>query len=280
MKQARPRYDLEFFYTSFPQRDLVRWYQWEFLRRNSDYAKDYGYFENAHGKWLGRKGYWYDLSRRPKWSKADERFFYTKIAPDVVRLCVKWRVVDLYPPHCRFPKINKGSTSRLPRNVKQYLRSFKTLKRHYPPNKPMSPPTGTAPELNWDFPLVEELFGMGFTGNGGSARRFGHLVLLEFDLKWPMKDQLDFAKRVLKRANDNYRFGLQQHGGRFPGGRRRFEDYDSHLKVWDLTNRGRTAAQIAKAVFPLDHSDSVLQKVRDHLSAARRLIESHYTEIR
>src|ERR1700733_305601 len=259
MKPARPKYDLEFFYTSFPQRYLVGWYQWEFLRRNSEYRKDYRKFKSDHGKWLGRKGYWYDFTKRPKWSKTDEQFFYATIAPEIVRLCVKWRIADLHPPQWRFSKQGKW---------------------RYKLKKSSEPATGLSPELNWDYALRQELLELGFTGQGGNARRYGHLILVEFDLKWPMKDQLDFANRVLKRAQHNYKVGLQQRGDHFPSGRRRFEDYDIHLKVWDLTKKGKGLAQIAQELFPGNHSEGILQKVRDHLDAARRLISGHYTEIR
>jgi hypothetical protein len=65
MKPARPKYDLEFFVATFPEQNLVRWYKWEFLRRNFEYRIDYSKFEKDHGKWFSRKGYWYDFAKRP-----------------------------------------------------------------------------------------------------------------------------------------------------------------------------------------------------------------------
>lgn len=259
MKPARPPYELEFFVTSFPERRLAEWYQWEFLRRNPEYRADYKRFVDTHGKWLGRKGYWNDLSRSLKWTKADEKYYFSKIVPDIVLLCAKWRISDVDPPERRYAK-NGGGRFR--------------------PDRPSRPATGLEPELIWDYPLMKELIGLGFTGRGGSARRKGHLLLIEFDLKWPLKDQVDYTKRILKRALDNYNFMSQKHRKRIPTGRRRFDDYDIHLKAWDLNERGKSAAQIARKLFPLDHGDSALQKVRDHVDAARRLICGRYTEIR
>jgi hypothetical protein len=203
---------------------------------------------DTHGKWLGRKGYWNDLSRSLKWTKADEKYYFSKIAPDIVLLCAKWQISDVDPPERRYAKKGGG---------------------RFRPDRPFRPATGLAPELLWDFPLMKELMGLGFTGRGGSARRKGHLLLIEFDLKWPLKDQLDFAKRILKRALDNYNLRLQERGKRKPTGRRRFDDYDAHLKAWDLSQRGKSHAQIAQKLFPLDHGDSALQKVRDHVDAAQ-----------
>jgi hypothetical protein len=259
MKPARPKYDLEFFYTSFPERDLVEWYQWEFLRRNSEYRADYRDFSERHTAWLTRKGYWYDLTKRTKWTKAEERYFYLKIAPDIVRLCMKWHVVDLHPPQWRFSKHRTG---------------------RFALEKSSKPATGSAPELNWDRRLVKDLMKMGFTGDGGNARRYGHLILVEFDLHWPMKDQLDFAKRVLSRAQENFKLGLEKRGNHFPSGRRRFEDYDAHLRVWDLYQRRKSIREIAKMLSEKGSRVYSLQTIRDHLSAARRLISGHYTEIR
>lgn len=259
MKPAHPRYDLEFFYTSFPGRDQAEWYKWEFLRRNPQYRADYKKFEHTHGAWLRRKGYWYDLSKRPQWTQNDEKYFYTKIAPTVVRLCIKWHVGDLHPPKWRFPRDPRG---------------------RFVEARPSGPATGIPPELNWDYPFMKHLFELGFTGAGGNARRYGHLMLVEFDLKWPMKDLLDFAKRVLARAQENYKAELQERGRRFPTSRRRFEDYDTHLRVWDLKQKKKSVPEIARLVFPCDSAVSAPQKVRDHLKAARKLISGHYKEIR
>ena len=259
MKPIRPRYDLELFITSFPKRRQAEWYKWEFLRRNPNYRLDYKQFIAAHEKWLARKGYWYDLSKRPHWTRSDEKYFYAKIAPEIVRLCVKWDIGDLHPPNWTFSKTGQGQF-RLTR--------------------PSGAATGFSPELNWDHRLMKELFEMGFTGSGGNARRSGHLMLVEFDLKWPMKDLVDFAKRVLARAQENYRTGLQEEGKRYPTGRRRFEDYDLHLKIWDQHQRGRKPNEIAKTIFPNHAGESGLNRVRDHLKSAKKLISGHYREIR
>jgi hypothetical protein len=251
---------LELLYTSFPERDQVNWYKWEFLRRNSEYRADYRLFYKRHELWLKRKGYWYDYTKRGLWKEVDERYFYSKIAPDIVALCQKWFVGDIYPPHLRFKKEPDWDFNMA---------------------RPKLPATGFFPEFKWDYAFQKNLMGLGFTGEGGMARRFGHLVLLECDLNWPMRDLLDFAKRVLVRAQENYTEGFrEQQGEHFPKSRRRFEDYKTHLRVWDLKQKGKSVQEIAQIVFSQFHSDSVLQKVRDHLKSAERLIAGHYKEIR
>jgi hypothetical protein len=232
---------------------------WEFLRRNESYRCDYENFMKEHGKWFSANGYWYDLEKRPNWNAAQEKYFYRRIAPEIVRLCVKWDICDLQPPTRRFAKEPQWG---------------------FKPDRPSSPPTGIAPELNWDYRLMDDLMKMGFTGTGGNARRYGHLLLLEFDLKWPMKDLVDFTRRVLVRAQENYKSGLQERGERYPKGRRRFEDYDLHLKIWDLKEGGKSISQIAAKVFPTDTKETSLQRVQDHLRSAQKLIRGHYKEIR
>ncbi len=260
MKHPRPKYVLEFFQTDFPKRRLAEWYQWEFLRRNPEYQADYKKFERKHGEWLSAHGYWYDLTKRPKWTKSVERYFYTKIAPELVGLCVKWRVADLHPPKWRFAHHDDLILKKAER--------------------PSSPATGHAPELNWDYSLMKEFLEMGFTGQGGAAKRYGHLFLVEFDLTWPTKDSLDFAKRVLVRARNNYHEEVRDRGEHPPAGRRRFQNYDAHLKVWDLKQKGKSLSQIAELLFGLEDTEPARQRVVDHLKAARTLISGQYTEIR
>jgi hypothetical protein len=144
MKQPRPQYDLEFFYTSFPERRRAEWYKWEFLRRNPKYREDYKNFMSVHGAWFRARGYWYDLAKRPNWTATEEKYFYGKIAPEIVRLCVKWQTGDLYPPHWRFKRKRDGN---------------------FRPEKPSGPATGFAPELNWDLRLLKELWEGGGHGH-------------------------------------------------------------------------------------------------------------------
>jgi hypothetical protein len=38
--------------------DLLRYYQWEFLRRNSDYQREYENFVNKFGAWFNTRRFW------------------------------------------------------------------------------------------------------------------------------------------------------------------------------------------------------------------------------
>jgi hypothetical protein len=258
-RQARPRYGLEFIYTEHPVPHQVAWYKWEFLRRNAGYRADYRQFVQKFGTWFASRGYWYDYDRRQdEWSKADENYFYRNIAPVIGKLCAKWHVGNLFPPKWRFDKRNgirlKGS-------------------------RELGPPTAIAADLNWDFQVMKEIVDMGFTGTADSARRYRNLLLIEFDLDRPMKDSIRYAKYVLQRAQENYATERAELGLIPKQRRRRLEDYDMHLVVWDMKQQGKSVSEIAAHKFAVEARHSAIQKVRDHLRVAEKLISGGYAEI-
>ena len=88
----------------------MSWYKWEFLRRNSEYRADYAKFLGSFGAWFRDRGFWYETEKRlGTWTKADEEYFYSRIAPVIGKLCQKWRIGNLFPPQWRF---NKGTGLR------------------------------------------------------------------------------------------------------------------------------------------------------------------------
>lgn len=260
MKPARPTFRVEFIYTTYTGPHEVAWYKWEFVRRNPEYRADYRRFMSTFGAWFKRKGFWYDQKLgEMDWTKADEDHFYDKIAPVISQLCHKWKIGNLYPPEWRFSK--------------------KTGLRKAAGKSDMFPPTSISPELNWDFGFRAQLLNMGFIGNANSARRYGNLVAVEFDLNWPMKDLLTYAKYVLTRAVENYNDELDGLGLKRRRSRRRFSDYDVHLKIWDLAQQKKSVTEIAGLIFGHESQGGSRQKVRDHLRAAKKLIEGGYAEI-
>jgi hypothetical protein len=259
LKPSRPQFALEFIYTGHPVPYQVAWYKWEFLRRNREYRVDHKQFMDTFGSWFRRRGFWYDHDRREEqWTEADEDHFYDNIAPAIARLCEKWKIGNLYPPKWKFDR----------KNARRKIGS-----------REIGPPTGIAAELNWDFDVMRELLEMGFTGTADSARRYRNLVLIEFDLDRPMKDLVWYAKYVLTRAMENYKAELEDLGLKAPSGRRRLKDYAVHLTVWDLKQKGKSVSEIAASVFAVEAQYTAIQKVRDHLKAAERLISGGYTGI-
>lgn len=261
MKRARPKHKYEFIYPTQPVELLKVWhYRWEFLRRNPQYKQDYGRFIQQFGNWFRHRAFWYETKLRIRtWSEEDEDYFYKKISPVIAKLCVKWRVGDLFPPERQFD-LEGASTPRDKRTL--------------------CPPTSIAPELNWDFNTIQTMMERGFTGTGDSAERYLNHLRVEFDLDWPIKDLVDYARRALTYAQKNYHSELRVRRLPLPSTRRRFDQYDSYLKIWDLAQLGRTVPEIAALAFPSENISSARQKVRDHLKMARRLILGHSQEIR
>jgi hypothetical protein len=95
-----------------------------------------------------------------------------------------------------------------------------------------------------------------------------------------MKEVLRHAKETLRVSQRAYREQMKKEGVKLPKARRRFDDYDVHLEVWDLKQEGKSNPAIAKQVFRDCTTESALNRVRDHLKAAKKLIFGHYREIR
>lgn len=210
------------------------------------------------GPWFEKRGYWYDYDRRlAYWTKSDEDYFYARIAPRILALCQKWEIGNFFPPNWKFDKA-KGI-----HRISGYEWGL---------------PTGISAEMNWDLDFLSKLSAWGFTSNVTSGRRHKNILAVEFDLNWPMKDLITHVKRLLASGQKSYRKELAEHGIRPRRGRRRLQDYDEHLKIWDLRQKRWTLTQIAENVFG-DKSEFGVGRVRDHLKAARKLISGHYREI-
>jgi hypothetical protein len=61
----------------FREWQQLRWYQWEFLRRNPDYKRDYDELMARFGPWFRKRGFWYQLQRGDaKYASRDLLFYY------------------------------------------------------------------------------------------------------------------------------------------------------------------------------------------------------------
>jgi Family of unknown function (DUF6499) len=259
--RAKQSYQIDFIHAQIPpQRKEVAWFKWEFLRRNPTYRLDHRKFVIGYGRWFRKRGYWYDYTTRlEKWTKSDEDHFYKYIAPKIYRLCRKWQIGNLFPPTWAFNRKTGVHTIR---------------------GRDCGLPTDLPAEMNWDAAYLKMLFEWRFSTFTTSSRRIGHLLAAEFDLNWPMKDLIEYAKSTLTYAHEIYRHELKNRGIKFRTGRRRTEDYRTHLQVWDLSIRGKRPAEISAILYPTQSLEEGVRRVRDHLRAAKRLIDGHYKEIR
>ncbi len=235
-------------------------YRWEFLRRNPDYRADYNRFIGSFGDWLKDKGDWGDSETRANWTKSDQKYFDTEIEPVLTELYQKWELCHLLPPELGLEEWTRGYESG------QDGRDF--------------PPTCLSADGNWDSRSIRELKRMGFDGTRTSTRKYQNLLLMQVDLNSPMKDLLDYVSYALRWAKGTHRQGMNKHAVKPPQRRRRFEHYDLYLKIWDLKQEGKSRPEIARLVFPRYSLESALNRVRDNLKAANKLISGQFKEIR
>jgi hypothetical protein len=247
------------FYSSHPDNQHVDLYRWEFIRRNEQYKADYEHFFERFGPWFKVKRCRLRYGgTRLKRTRSDEAYFREKIEPVLMELCKKWDVFNLCPPdwdvdvdlmrrrkdwpHGWVPTSSRGNPSR------DFRYSRKEVKRRYQ--------------------------------TGPIGRLYGKILVVEFELDRPLKDLLRDARKAIEMGQKSYNQSLEAAGRKLPRGRRRFEDYDKHLRVWDLHQDNKSRREIAKAVFPSMPEEIGLRRVRDHIRAARRLISGGYKEIR
>src|ERR1039458_7286231 len=68
----------------FQEHQKIRWYQWEFLRRNPDYKRDYDEFMARFGPWFRKRGFWYQLQRGDaKYTSRDLLSYFNNIWPPI-----------------------------------------------------------------------------------------------------------------------------------------------------------------------------------------------------
>lgn len=235
----------------------VRRYQWEFLRRNPEYFRDYEAFMAEFGTWLRQKGFWYD--RGISYQDQDRKFFWEAIIPRVREICLKWQVYDLYPPDWTFDSLGRPQCEPRPR---AYL------------------PTGPTSQVKacWDLLDTTE-------SSHEKARRELHAIRsrrvaedsyrflkLELDVTQPMGDLLRQVQRAIQHHRRNHEDGLEKLKDDQPQ-RRRLDKYAEYLEVWDLRGQGLTFEQIAQRVYPVEYE---AQHRKGNQPRAREAYEAEY----
>lgn len=263
----------------------LRWFQWEFLRRNSEYRCELDALISQFGSWLKKKGFWYE--RDKDYSDQDLIFYFNKVVPAIMAICEKWCICQPLPPDWDFDQ--------------------HTGLHYYRRGCAVSLPTGYTAEAAralWDegedeiiglAPQKSEPFSQRFIVKKSSAikprmtkhatpsdRRY---LTVTLDATKPMNELMDQLKRELRlhRLRNAVSLPTGSHLGR---SRRRFDQYGLYLRVWDLCEReGLQFPDIARQVFPKETSPyarlnkAAIQKVRDHYRRAKELINGGYKEI-
>lgn len=267
----------------FQEWQKIRWYQWEFLRRNPDYKRDYYEFMARFGRWFRKRGFWYQLQRRDaEYTDRDLLFYYNNIWPALKAICAKWCISDPFPPEWTF-------------NERGYYA--------YRPSRLVSLPTGYTSEnaaALWDLEGPVELV----SGNRSGAfterlrRREpkikkaqepsrapdGLFLQIKIDVTRSQKELVAYITQAIRLHRDK----LSRIGSvsvTKTRTRRRLDQYPVYLRVWDLRQAGRTFREIAQEIYPKEYPhhptprDPINQRVQDHFRRAEALIHGDYKEL-
>jgi hypothetical protein len=252
----------EFFTSHLTNVVEVRWYQWEFLRRNPQYQDEFGDFSKAFGEWIQEKGFWFD--KGVSYIGDDMKFFVTRIVPTCKVICEKWQILNPISPGWTFDK---------------FYGLYEFRDGQYIPL-----PTGISAQeakKRWNVKGSRYAEFIQRIRSGHARQRAitnGHVLQLEFDLRRPTDDLIADAKKFINSAKSSLS-DLNVHSR----ARRRFKDYDDHLRAWDQCHPSRILSAL-----PINSSTDSTPTigsqpsywVRDHLNAAKKLIYGSYRELR
>jgi hypothetical protein len=264
--------------------DRVVWYQWEFLRRNADYRADYAQLIRDFGKWFEDKGYWWDRSAFPYWGE-EWKYFCRHIAPRFEVISKKWLIERPISPDWNFSEYGLHREGDLiicvPTGCTPAGRPSWELDEYIPAED--NDPVRVAARLEEAFAKIPDII-VEFSPRG---RRY---LRMEFDLSEPRQRNQERFEQELEIGMRLYKAWHGQDQAKDKKTRRRLADYESYLRVWDLRQQGRTFAQIAKQIFPLEYEryvrkgegrlNPVTKRTRDHFLRAQELISGGYKQIR
>lgn len=253
----------------------VRIFQWEFLRRNPGYRRDYDALIAKFGPWFKKNGYWYDHSKAYK--PREYVFFINEICPVLKKLCRKWQISDPFCPDWTFDE--RGYYEYAP----GWIEAVPTWE------------TAESAGYIWDYGPIELVPGtekpQGFAIRFRSAKKgpdalkmprpekdSRNLLHVKLDTSHPTRELLKRVKRAIELHRRRYPAPSQSKT------RRRLDQYPLYLKVWDLRLQDKSFSEIAKQVysreFSASSSQSLIQRAIDHYDRARELILGGYKDLR
>jgi hypothetical protein len=257
----------------------IRWYQWEFLRRNPDYRKDHEEFMATFGPWFEERGFWYELQRgSAKYTDHDKLFYYNRVWPALEKLCGKWCISDPFPPDWKFDGFG------------YYAYAFR---------RRVSLPTGFSSEdaaFIWHTDPVEFVGGK---RHGPFTERFRLQNRPRKKDKPGVPDPRFLVVRVDVTGADNELVARLMSEVRVrrdqllraksmstkKATRRRLDQYSDYISVWDSRQSGKSFPEVARELFPKLYrryparKNPIEQRVRDYFRRATALISGGYKEL-
>lgn len=223
----------------------VRVFQWEFLRRNSEYGRDYENLITRFASWFKANGFWYE--RNKPYSVRDFVYYNNEICPVLKEICRKWQIADPFPPDWMFDS----------RGLHEYAPGWWAYV-----------PTGETAESAahlWDYPTMQLLPEPDSAGHqvrrldrkSSSVKRerptdSPRYFQLRLDASRPMHELLAETEKSIeihrKKHSEFFKSLPEQKG------RRRLDQYPAYVKVWDLRAEGKSFSEIAKELYPREYS--------------------------
>jgi hypothetical protein len=241
-------------------------YRWEFLRRNQEFRRDVDQFVSKFASWFRDRGWWYDPE--VKYCESDKKYWSTAIHPNLWRILSKWDVAGLVPYDWQFNpsgkyELRQGVSVDLP-GRKMETRSGDVRRLH-------------ESEFSW-FAERLQAYRSGEVVNGESLPEsyLDRTIILSVDIAYSVGSNLAKIEAEIRNARREYKAKHGSLGRQERRPRRRFEQYDDYLKVWDLKQSGLSLAKIALEFYP---DIDALERVRDHHRRAKELIGGQYREI-
>jgi hypothetical protein len=267
--------------------EQVRYYQWEFLRRNTEYQREFDSFMSKFGRWFKAKGFWYE--RNKAYTDHDFIFYYNSICPVLQDICGKWHISQPLPHDWKF--------------------DFTRGRHYYSSREYVGLPTGYTSEAAaalWDGGDIEITGLSGDTSEAfrrpyrikhkkqklntakesaveqsGSDQRY---LTVRLDISHSKEDLLrDVVNALQFHRNQNRQFfaAIEKQKSR-----RRLDQYDHDLKVWDMRQSGSTFPEIAQQIYEREYrshpsrKNPIVQRVTDHYRRADKLIRGGYKDLR
>lgn len=263
---------------------LIGYYRWEFLRRNVEFHRDFDVFCSQFADWFESRGWWYDPDVR--YTRAEKDYIHRNIAPAARKLQMRWNIGRLFPYDWKFEKsgrfeiragvfvdlLGNSSSSPFP-NWEKRLGDVTRL---------------TVDDLLFEYerrtglvvhdsveemPLPEDFQ---YEPEFVPEEHWDRQVYMAVDISFPLRSLVAKLEAEIQQAKREYRAKHGKLKRQELRARRRFEDFDSYLRVWDLKKQGLTYRQVARQAFPREYADD---RAKDHYRRAKELIEGGYREI-
>jgi hypothetical protein len=245
-------------------------YRWEFVRRNPDFRKELDSFLAKFYPWFQEHGWWYDPE--VKYNRNEKLYFRETIEPIERSLLRRWQIETLVPYDWHFDgsgryELRKGvivnlSGHRLDMEVRHgAMRRLDEAEL----------------EIESKRRTPEYCFEGEIRGDDVPDSYWDRHIYLSVDIGVSVKHAMREFVAEIRWARDEYK---KKHG-RLPGPResrprRRFDQFEEYLRVWDLKQEGLTLGEIAVRLHP---GQAAKDRVKDHYRRAKELIGGTYKKL-